>query len=74
MADFCKACSEELFGEDHRELANITKKEDWEKGLACTVICEGCGYIQVDPDGNCVSKNCLLKNKPGHGVNLEYLK
>ncbi len=68
MADFCKACSIDSLGEDTEDLANITSKEDWEKGLACAVICEGCGIIQVDPEGNCVSKDCLLKDKPGHGL------
>lgn len=68
MADFCKACSNENFGEDFEELAGITKPEDWANEKAVTVICEGCGFIQVDPDGNCVSTNCLLAGRPGHGV------
>ena len=62
MADFCSQCSKELFGEDFKELAGITTEEDWEKGLACVVICEGCGYIQVDPKGNCISTDCLQKH------------
>jgi hypothetical protein len=51
MADFCKQCSLEVFGEDSRDLANITKVEDWNAGKAVYVICEGCGPIQVDPNG-----------------------
>jgi hypothetical protein len=68
MADFCKACSIDLFGEDFKELAGITAQEAWDAGTACKVICEGCGYIQVDPDGNCVSAGCLRKGEEGHGL------
>lgn len=59
MADFCMQCSERLFGEDMKDLAGITKPEDWAKDLASVVICEGCGHIQVDPEGRCVSEDCL---------------
>lgn len=68
MADFCKACSIDLFGEDLEDLADITKEEDFKKGLAYIVTCEGCGFIQVDPEGNCLSKDCLSKELPGHGI------
>lgn len=68
MADFCRACSLEIFGSDFRELAEITGREEWEQGRACTVLCESCGAIQVDPDGNCVSENCLEAGKDGHGL------
>lgn len=68
MADFCKACSEEMFNKDFRDLANLTDDVSWKKGLAACVICEGCGPIQVDPDGNCVSKDCLQAGKSGHGM------
>lgn len=59
MADFCQQCSITGFGEDFGDLKGITKQEDWDKGLSCLVICEGCGGIQVDPDGRCISKDCL---------------
>jgi len=68
MADFCRQCSIDIFGEDHRELAGITTQEAWEDGRAACVICEGCGFIQVDPEGNCVSFDCLAKGKAGHGL------
>lgn len=58
MADFCRQCSIETFGKDYRELAGITTQKDWEQAKASIVICEGCGIIQVDPEGNCVSKDC----------------
>lgn len=68
MADFCKQCSIDLFGQDYGDLKGITKQNDWENGGACVVICEGCGFIQVDPEGNCVSQDCIEKGKPGHGL------
>ena len=66
MADFCKQCSTELFGEDFRDLAGITSKEIWAGNRACIVICEGCGPIQVSPDGLCISTDCLKK----HGLEI----
>lgn len=61
MAAFCKQCSTELFGEDFEELAGLTSAEDWNDGKARVVLCEDCGPIQVDPDGNCVSGDCYKK-------------
>lgn len=68
MADFCKQCSIDNFGKDYRELAEITTQEDWNDGKASVVLCEGCGPIQVDPDGNCVSENCECHGMSGHGL------
>lgn len=60
MADFCAQCAEALGFEDLNDLAGITHPEDFnEHGRACVVICEGCGPIQVDPAGNCISPDCL---------------
>lgn len=67
MADFCKQCSIDTFGRDTKDLAGVTDKAAWENGKAIVVICEGCGFIQVDPDGNCVSTDCLQNGKKGHG-------
>lgn len=69
MADFCKECARLLFGQEMPcDLHGITTQENWDKGLAASVICEGCGPIQVDPEGNCVSQGCLEEGKPGHGL------
>lgn len=69
MADFCKACSDKLFGPDMPpDLGGITKQAEWEQGKAVAVLCEGCGPIQVDPEGNCVSQDCLCEGEPGHGM------
>ena len=62
MADFCKQCSIELFGKDFGDLANITTSEQWEDEVVAVVLCEGCGVIQVDPEGRCVSPDCLKKH------------
>lgn len=63
MADFCQQCSIEKFGKDFGELAGITTQEAWSKGESCVVICENCGPIQVDPDGRCVSIDCLHQHE-----------
>ena len=61
MADFCKDCSISMFGKDHRDLADITAKESDAHGLASVVICEGCGVIQVNSEGECLSDDCLRR-------------
>lgn len=58
MADFCQQCSNETFGKDFGDLKGLTLAEDYAKGLSCVVICEGCGPIQVDSDGRCISPDC----------------
>lgn len=55
MADFCAQCAIEIFGEDTGDLRGITTPEIWKNGLACMALCEECGVILVDPEGNCVS-------------------
>lgn len=59
MADFCRQCSIDHFGRDFRELADFTSIEENEKGIFANVLCEGCGFIQVDAEGNCVTKGCV---------------
>jgi len=67
MADFCKACSIEIFGEDFGDLKGLISKREYDKGMSRAAICEDCGYILVDPDGNC-SKCELKRNKEGHNI------
>jgi len=62
MADFCRQCSHDMFGQDTGDLANISKVEDTNKGLYALVICEGCGLIQVDHTGSCVSEDCYANH------------
>jgi hypothetical protein len=69
MAEFCRACGVEVQGEDvPSDLKGLITQAEWEKGLVAVVMCEGCGIIQVDPEGNCVSNNCLKAGQPGHGT------
>ena len=51
MADFCRDCSIETWGQDFGDLAGLSTKEDTENGLFCVVLCEGCGVIEVDHEG-----------------------
>jgi hypothetical protein len=65
VAEFCRQCTIEdglpggNYEEGRGDLQGVTSHSDWEQGLAVVVICEGCGPIQVDPEGNCVSEDCL---------------
>ena len=63
MTRFCKSCSPLA-----SDFAGITSTKNKTNGLAAIVICEGCGVIQVDPDGNCISTDCLKMGQPGHGL------
>jgi len=58
MADFCKKCSIEMFGNDYGDLAKLSTPEQTAEGLFPVVICESCGTIQVDHTGECVSPDC----------------
>lgn len=70
MADFCKQCSIKLFGKDFGNLKRLSKASQTKKKLYPLVICEGCGPIQVNHLGECVSKDCLKK---GHKNEKEKL-
>ena len=59
MADFCKQCSIREFGEDYEDHKGLSTLENDKEGLYPTVICEGCGVIQVNSEGQCISPDCL---------------
>lgn len=61
MADFCNQCAVDL-GFSPGDMKGITKPEDWTQGMSCVVLCEDCGAIQVDPEGNCISEDCLKQH------------
>lgn len=61
MADFCLQCATAL-DFPTTDMAKITTAEEWGEGLAAIVLCEGCGVIQVDPEGRCVTKDCFEKH------------
>ncbi len=66
MAEFCEACNRELFNMES-DFKGLTSEKDWEEGKAAVVLCEGCGSVRVDPEGCCVSKDCLKAGQTGHG-------
>jgi len=52
MADFCKECSEEMFGDEIKnDFGGLITKKQIDEGLCMPVLCEGCGPIHVDPEG-----------------------
>lgn len=59
MADFCKQCSIDIFGEDSKDFAGLLA--DWEDGptdALLQVLCEGCGVTCVDNTSTCMV-DCL---------------
>ena len=61
MADFCEQCAKDL-DFPYGDFRNMTSEKDWGEGKAQLVLCEGCGPIQVDTEGKCVTKNCFKKH------------
>jgi len=59
MADFCNQCSEEIWGVIHGDLSGLSSEEETRKRIFPIVLCEGCGPIQVDHHGNCLSDDCF---------------
>lgn len=55
MSDYCQQCSTYIFGEDMGDLSGLSSAEDTIAGLFANVICEGCGFVQVDHEGRCIS-------------------
>ena len=61
MADFCKQCTEELFGSDladNNDMKGAVSERDSALGFMVLVLCEGCGPIQVNHAGECLSDDC----------------
>jgi len=56
MAEFCNQCTEYRLGAGCAgDFQNLSTSEDTKAGLFAVVLCEGCGAIQVDHLGNCIS-------------------
>jgi hypothetical protein len=64
MADFCKQCSIEVFGEAGQDLAGLLTPEEAAQGMCVSELCEGCGPTRVDIEGNCLEYDCM---RHGHG-------
>lgn len=58
MADYCKQCSKEIFDSILNDFYDLSVK-DHPDGQYRTVLCDGCGQIQVTWDGTCVSEDCM---------------
>ena len=74
MADFCKQCTAALFGEeyaDRNDMVGLSTEEDTAKGLYASALCEGCGFIQVDHTGKCITENC---SEHGHKKNCPEMR
>jgi hypothetical protein len=67
MAEYCSACSRDIFKRDGRDFHGLTSVDDFSRGRACVVVCEGCSIIQVDPYGRCLTA-CSRQNYPGHNI------
>jgi len=66
MSDHCKQCSEKIFGQDYGDLKGLTSKADEKRGFYAFALCEGCGSIQVDSEGKCVSSDCYENHDGPH--------
>lgn len=66
MADFCLQCTVSVLGVsgNNNDLKGLSTKEDTDNKLYPVVLCEGCGAIQVDHEGRCMSVDCLEKGHP----------
>jgi len=69
MADFCAQCAERVWGPDiPSDFRGMTKAADTLNDRFITVLCEGCGTVQVDHNGTCLT-DCLRHHGPPIAVN-----
>lgn len=68
MADFCRQCSLDIFGEDFGDLAGLAGLGPTHfPGWGYAALCEGCGLILVNDYGEC--QQCqLLVGREGHNM------
>jgi len=67
MADFCKTCCFNFFGVDISDFDAIISEEDYSNGMVANVLCEGCGYIEVNHKGEKVERfDSLVRKFQGH--------
>lgn len=67
MAEFCKQCAEQLFGDDPRynDAAHLMTELEGTLGFCVSFLCEGCGFTIVDYNGKCQGA-CLNKDHSDH--------
>jgi len=64
MADFCRQCSFNIWGDENlTDFNNIQTEENTKNNLITHVLCEDCGpNCEVDHTGKCVSEFCLKQH------------
>ena len=63
MADFCKGCTEELFGPGNdNDMQGLVTAEQFAGGHAALSLCEGCGAVTFDHLGNAVEADTVNGN------------
>jgi len=68
MADFCRRCSEELFGKEYADSILIDIEDD----EFLILLCEGCGRnVRVDNKGNVLECNTCIYGNEGICDNLD---
>lgn len=55
MADFCKQCAVRVFG---KGTPSDFERPEWGETARFEVLCEGCGWTQVDRNGRCNAPWC----------------
>lgn len=69
MAEFCKECAHEMWGDEiPSDFKNMITDEQLQDGYVCEVLCEGCGWIYVNEEGKRLSKIRLDPPKEDSGV------
>jgi len=64
MAEWCKQCSDGMFGEDRPDYPTFDEVAKPGYGYDC--LCEGCGPTAVNEKGECIYPSCSK-----HGDNPE---
>ena len=60
MAEYCKQCSDDMFGESHKFYPTFDVVAP--PGQGYTVLCEVCGPTLVNEKGECIDPECLKKH------------
>ena len=71
MADFCKQCSIEIFGEDYGDFNFDRGKGPLPPDIGWVANCEGCGPTLVNDEGECISPYCLKHHGLPGGMSNE---
>lgn len=54
MSAYCGDCYRWLFGRTGSDFAGLLSQKEWDHGYTLTVLCEGCMWTEVDPEGECL--------------------